>query len=70
MISVSVSYVDWKAHRYLGPTYLTKLHACVVADEAAWNGDSCVSGWGRATGGCLYANAVADPAKVAVVSRN
>ena len=37
---------------------------------ASWNGDSCVGGWGRAPGGCHYANLAADPSNVAVVSRN
>ena len=36
----------------------------------AWNGDSCVSGWGRAPGGCHYANDVVNLSKVSVVSRN
>eukprot|EP01052_Picozoa_sp_SAG31_P034066 SAG31_NODE_3926_length_3746_cov_1.757609_3_plen_741_part_00 len=36
----------------------------------SWNGDSCVSGWGRAVGGCHYANNVADLSQVSVVSRN
>ena len=46
-------------------------NALLLTERAAgWNGDSCTGGWGRAAGGCHYANDAADPSKVTVVSRN
>jgi hypothetical protein len=53
---------DW-----LKPTGNTLL---LTEHPAKWNGDSCVSGWGRAPGGCHYANAVVNLSAVAIVSRN
>eukprot|EP01048_Picozoa_sp_COSAG05_P002594 COSAG05_NODE_108_length_18693_cov_7.956709_4_plen_228_part_00 len=56
---------DWLRPTGHGPNVLL-----LSEHEASWNGDSCVSGWGRKAPGCFYANEVADPSKVAVVSRN
>jgi hypothetical protein len=48
----------------------TKNVLLLTERHPSWNGDSCVSGWGRAPGGCHYANAVINTTMVSVVSRN
>ena len=69
-----VAVHDGSSYRYyhvpndwLKPTGNTLL---ITEHPASWNGDSCVSGWGRNPAGCQYANAVANISAVQVVSRN